>query len=289
MPALRLPSLRQLDYYITEKRVCQALFFIFFKVFCVLSKSTSRFRFFCPSLGYNDGEKGGFSVITVVIRTFLIYVMLNITLRVLGKRQIGELEITELVSTLLLSELATTVISDPGVPLMHSLLPILLIMALELLTSDVKNRLPVLKRIFEGTPGVIIRRGVLDQSALRRLRISVEELLSAFRLQGIVSIADVYYAILEPNGQLSVILREGRQPPSAEDLALPVKERGISHAIIVDGACKPEELKASGRTERWLKNVLQKNGVAVEEVFLLAVDDGGETVCIPREKKNSHK
>lgn len=228
-------------------------------------------------------------MITVVIRTFLIYVMLNITLRVLGKRQIGELEITELVSTLLLSELATTVISDPAVPLLHSLLPILLIMALELLTSDVKNRLPVLKRIFEGTPGVIIRRGVLDQSALRRLRISVEELLSAFRLQGIVSIADVYYAILEPNGQLSVILREGKQPPSAEDLALPVKERGISHAIIVDGACKPEELKASGRTERWLENVLQKNGVAVEEVFLLAVDDGGETVCIPREKKNSHK
>lgn len=228
-------------------------------------------------------------MITVVIRTFLIYVILNITLRILGKRQIGELEIAELVSTLLLSELATTVISDPSVPLLHSLLPILLIMGLELLTSDVKNRLPALKRIFEGTPGVIIRRGVLDQSALRKLRISVEELLSAFRLQGIVSIADVYYAILEPNGQLSVILREGKQPPTAESLALPVKERGISHAIIVDGAVKPEELTASGRTERWLKNTLKAHGVTAKDVFLLAVDDGGETVCIPREKKRAYK
>ena len=112
-------------------------------------------------------------MITVVFRTFIIYVSLNITLRILGKRQIGELEIAELVSTLLLSELATTVISDPAVPLAFSLLPILLIMSFELFTSDIKNRSPFLKRIFEGSPGVLIERGVLDQAALRRMRISV--------------------------------------------------------------------------------------------------------------------
>lgn len=228
-------------------------------------------------------------MITVVIRTFLIYVMLNVTLRILGKRQIGELEISELVSTLLLSELATTVITDPGAPLLYSLLPLLLIMGLELLTSDVKNRSPVLKRIFEGRPGILIRRGVLDQSALRKMRISVEELLSAFRLQGIASIADVYYAILEQNGQLSVILREEKQPPTAEALGVRSKECGISHAIIVDGARKTEELKASGRTQRWLSNFLEKEGLTEKEIFLLAVDDGGETVCIPKEKKEQYK
>ena len=225
-------------------------------------------------------------MITVAIRTFIIYVSLNITLRVLGKRQIGELEISELVSTLLLSELATTAISDPSVPLAFSMLPIMLIMSFELLTSDVKNRSPVLKRIFEGRPGVLIRRGVLDQSALRKMRISVEELLSAFRLQGIVSISDVYYAILEQNGQLSVILRKEKQPPAAEDLSLPLKETGISHAIIVDGQIKKEELTASGRTEAWLNNALRARGITANEVFLLAVDDGGEIACIPREKNN---
>lgn len=228
-------------------------------------------------------------MITVAIRTFIIYVILNITLRVLGKRQIGELEIAELVSTLLLSELATTAISDPSVPLLFSLLPILLIMSLELLTSDIKNRSPLLKRIFEGSPGVLIRRGVLDQTALKKMRISVEELLSAFRLQGIVSISDVYYAILEQNGQLSVVLRKEKQPPTAEDLGTPLKETGISHAIIVDGRIKKEELTASGRTERWLKNALSSRGAEAGEIFLFAVDDGGEIVCIPREKKNKKR
>ena len=225
-------------------------------------------------------------MITVVIRTFIIYVALNITLRILGKRQIGELEIAELVSTLLLSELATVAISDPSVPLAFSLLPVILIMSLELLVSDVKNRSPILKRIFEGTPGVLIRRGVLDQNALRKMRISVEELLSAFRLQGIVSIADVYYAILEQNGQLSVILRKEKQPPAAEDLSLPLKETGIAHAVIVDGQVKREELTASGRTERWLDRTLHTRGAAVKDVFLLSVDDGGEVTCILKQKKD---
>lgn len=225
-------------------------------------------------------------MITVAIRTFLIYLFLNIALRILGKRQIGELEIGELVSTLLLSELATTAISDPSVPLSFSLLPVLLIMSFELLTSDIKNRSPILKRIFEGSPGILIRRGVLDQNELRRMRISVEELLSAFRLQGVVSIADVYYAILEQNGQLSVVLRKEKEQPTCKELGLSVKETGISHAVIVDGEIKREELRASGRTEAWLKGALHAQGVSPKEVFLFAVDDGGEVVCIPKKTNN---
>ena len=222
-------------------------------------------------------------MITVLLRTFIIYVALNVTLRLLGKRQIGELEIGELVSTLLLSELATTAISDPSVPLAFSLIPIVLIMSFELLTSDIKNRSPFLKRIFEGTPGVLIRRGVLDQNALKKMRISVEELLSAFRLQGIVSISQVYYAIVEQNGQLSVILRKEEQQPSAKEMRLPVKETGIAHAIIVDGTVKAEELSASGRTERWLANALRERGASAEDIFLFAVDDGGDVTCILKE------
>ena len=224
-------------------------------------------------------------MITLAIRTLFIYIILNITLRVLGKRQIGQLETTELVSALLLSELATVAISDTGVPLLFSLLPVLLLMSFELLTSDIKNRTPFLKRLLEGSPGVLIERGVLDQEALKKMRSSVEELLCAFRLQGVVSIDEVYYAILEQNGRLSVILRKDCQQPTAKDLALPVKEAGISHAIIVDGKVKPEELSASGRSERWLKNALTSRAVAEKDVFLLAVDDGGNVILIKKEEK----
>lgn len=224
-------------------------------------------------------------MISVAIRTFIIYIMLNITLRLLGKRQIGELEVAELVTTLLLSELATIAISDPTAPLAFSVIPIILIIAFELLTSDIKNRSPILKRIFEGSPAVIIRRGVLDQVTLRKLRISVEELLSAFRLQGIVSISDVYYAILEQNGQLSVILRKEKQPITWEDLPTESKETGISHAVVVDGVIKEKELIVTGRSARWLEKTLSSRGIRLEEVFLLAVDDSGEIVCITKDKR----
>ena len=232
---------------------------------------------------------GGISLISIALRTLFIYILLNITLRILGKRQIGELEVAELVTTLLLSELATIAIGDPNVPLAFSLLPVLLIISFELLTSDIKNRNPILKRLFEGSPGVLIARGVLDQKALKKMRISVEELLCAFRLQGVVSLNDVYYAILEQNGQLSVILRKEKQQPTIEELGLSAKEGGISHAIVVDGEIKGTELRASGRTERWLENALASRALSLKDVFLLAVDDKGEIVCIPKEKKNRYK
>ncbi len=224
-------------------------------------------------------------MVTLLLRTVMIYAALHITLRILGKRQIGEMEVPELITTLLLSELATTCISDPAVPFAYSLFPILLIMIFELLISDVKNRLPILKRIFEGSPGVLISRGVLDQEALRKMRISVEELLCAFRLQGIISLDDVYYAILEQNGQLSVILKQKKQPPSYEDLGLTVREHGIAHAVIVDGQVKKKELHASGQTEAWLHAALKRERVRAKDVFLLSVDDAGEVLCIPKSKK----
>ena len=222
---------------------------------------------------------------TVVIRTVLIYIILNITLRILGKRQLGELEVPELVTTLLLSELATTVISDASLPFSYSLIPLGIIACFELLTSIVKNKSPMLKRVFEGSPNVLISRGVLDQEALKKTRISVEELLAAFRLQGVLSISEVYYAILEQNGQLSVILRKDCAQPTAKDLGLALTETGISHAIVVDGQVKKAELSVAGRTERWLANTLRELAIETPDVFLLTVDDSGEVVCIPKAKK----
>lgn len=224
-------------------------------------------------------------MISVCIRTLIVYVTISLSLRILGKRQIGELDITELVSTLLLSELAAISVSDPDVPLFFSLIPIFLIVAFELLISDIKNRLPILKKIFEGSPSVLIRQGKLDQGELRRMRISLEELTSAFRLQGVTAIEDVYYAILEQNGQLSVILKKEKQPPDASLLRLSVKEEGISHAVLVDGQIKKEELSACGHTEAWLRSLCRQKGLDPTEIFLLTVNDGGTVHIIPKERK----
>ena len=218
------------------------------------------------------------------IRTFIIYVFLTVTLRLMGKRQIGELEISELVSTLLLSELASAAIGDPSIPLTFALISILLIVALEFLVSDVKNRSPLLKRIFDGTPSVLVERGVLCQKELKRMRISVEELMSAFRLQGVGNAQDVYYAVLEQNGQLSVILKSSKTPPCAEDLGKRVEETGLSHALIVDGRINQSSLALTKKSEAWLLKECKKRGRTPQQVFLFSLNDAGEIVLIPKEE-----
>lgn len=223
----------------------------------------------------------------VCIRTLIIYVLLTATLRLMGKRQIGELQISELVSTLLLSELAAMPIDDPDIPLLFALIPIFVIVALELLISDVKNRTPVLKKIFEGSPSVLICKGELDQNEMRRMRISVEELLSAFRLQGVSDPSDVEYAILEQNGRLSVIVKSGKQPASAEDAKIRLPERGIAHLLVVDGKVDEKELSFCEKDRRWLSALCDLYACAEEDIFLLTVNDNGETTFIPKRKRKN--
>ena len=222
---------------------------------------------------------------TAFIRTFIIYIFLTATLRFMGKRQIGELEISELVSTLLLSEIASAVIGNPSIPLTFALFSIILIVALEFLISDLKNRAPILKRIFDGTPSVLISRGVLDQKELRKMRISVEELLSAFRLKGIGNTKDVYYAVLEQNGQLSVILRQSKAPATAEDAGIRVEEKGIDHVLIVDGKINPIALSRVGKSEHWLLSECKARGVRPDNIFLFSVNDSGDISFIKKEEK----
>lgn len=221
---------------------------------------------------------------TALLRTLIIYTVLSFTLRLMGKRQIGELEISELVSTLLLSELASAVIGDPAIPMTFALIAVFLIVALEFLISNIKNRSPLLKKLFDGTPSILVRRGHIDQKELKRMRISVEELYSSFRLQGIGTPEDVYYAILEQNGQLSVILRASKAPLSASDTGIALKERGMAHTLIVDGEVSKTALSLCGKDEAWLKKTCHSYGVSPEEVFLLTLDDSGKISIIKKER-----
>jgi len=180
---------------------------------------------------------------SIVVRTLIVYVLLSFTLRVMGKRQLGELDVGELVSTLLVSEIASIPIDDPDIPLMNAIIPILFILAIEIIISTVKNRSERLKAAVEGKPEYIIYKGRLLQKVLRDNRISINELLSELRSQGVGSIEDVYYAAVEQNGALSVIRRDG------SDLA---------HALIIDGQIIGSNLKAIGYDAQWLKKRLSE-------------------------------
>ena len=202
---------------------------------------------------------------TIVIRTIILYILLSFSLRIMGKRQIGQLDVSELVSTLLISEIASIPIDDPDIPLLNAIIPILFILSIEILLSTIKNKSEKLKSAIEGSPEYIIYKGRLLQKVLYDNRISMNELLSEMRTQGIGNIKEVEYATIEQNGALS-ILKKNDSP--------------LAHAIIIDGRVIEKNVKRLGYNTIWLKKQLTTQKARQEDVLLMTADDSGEVYFI---------
>ena len=220
---------------------------------------------------------------TILIRTATIYVILLITMRIMGKRQLGELEIPELVTTLLLSEIASLPIADRSIPIMHAVIPLVTILTIEMILSVILLKFPALKNVASTRPSVLIRHGKLDQREMRRVRISLDELISEVRQSGTGSLRDVDYAILEQNGKLSIVLNRQSAPPTLGDLGITAKEPGIVHALVEDGWVNDYNLRLIGHDRAWLESYLKNQGKQTAEIFFLGIDDGGEFYCIDKE------
>ena len=208
---------------------------------------------------------------SIFIRTIIIYVILNIMLKVMGKRQIGELEVNELVTTLLISEIGALPISDTNIPLLPSIIPILFIASAEVLISIAKNKSSIIKRVVEGAPVYIIYKGSLIQKALADNRISINEVLTEMRTQGIADIQEVKYAILEQNGKLSFLKRS-----DSPNIATP---------IVIDTHPDEENLKSVGLSIEWMNKELADRGLSLCDVFLMTVNENTVINIIEKEKK----
>lgn len=222
---------------------------------------------------------------SVYIRTLLIYFMLIITLRLMGKRQIGELQLSELIVTILLSELASIPITDKDIPLFYAIVPILLLLSLEVILSYIILHLPGIKNLFAGRPSIIINKGVLNQKELERQRTGISELLCSLRQSGISDIGDVEYAILEQNGRFSVFPKAVSSSVTPQQMNMKVDEPGIAHALILDRKIIETNLILSGWDRKKLQRELKQRNLTSDEIFLFSVNDAGETTIIIKEQK----
>lgn len=221
----------------------------------------------------------------ILARTVLLYVLVTVAIRAMGKRQVGELEMSELVTTLLLSQLATLPIEDPEIPLAYVTLPLFLIVSFEIVITFLKSRVNFLKKIFESRPSILVDRGVIDQAELGRMRITVDELLSEVRQQGYRDIREIEYAILEENGKFSLLPRVENEPPTRADVGMAVNETGCAFPLVADGVIDRDVLRHAGRDEAWLREVCRREGVTPEDLFLMTVDDTGAVSLTRREEK----
>lgn len=224
-------------------------------------------------------------MLTVFMRTFIVYTTLIIAMRLMGKRQIGELEVSELVTTFMLSELATTSIENQDVPVVHAVIPIIILLFIEVLSSVVLIKLPIFKSVVSARPSILIKDGKIDQKELKNNRISLEELMSEMRSGQCTNISDVSYAILEKNGKLTIIPKAKYCPPTADDLGIKPQESGILHLLIIDGKICENNLKVSGKSREWLDKEIKKLPCPMKNIFYLGIDDAERITLVKKEGK----
>ena len=188
-------------------------------------------------------------MMTAFTRTLILYFLIMLGLRLMGKRQIGELEPSELVLTMMISDLATVPMQDFGIPLLAGVIPILTLLALSMLLSQLSLYNLRFRELTCGTPAVLIRHGELQQKTMQKNRYTLDELLEELRGQGISSVSEVKYAILENSGQLSVLPWTRNQPPTAAQMGLDIEDDVTLPVVLInDGRANDPERTPSIQT-----------------------------------------
>ena len=212
-----------------------------------------------------------------MLRTLLLYIAVIAAIRLMGKRQIGDLDPSELVVTILVSDLAAVPMQDLGIPMVSGLVPIATLIVLEILLSFLALKSRPFRRLLNGQPAIIIRSGKLDTQKLRQMRLTTDEVIETLRKQNVASVADVKYGVIEPDGTLTVIPRQAKQPVTADMLGLSPRDAGLPLVVVSDGKLVNRSLQLLHLDPRDIENRLNNQSIALSDVFLMTLDDCGNT------------
>ena len=220
----------------------------------------------------------------IFVRTVILYFAILISMRIMGKRQLGEMEISEFIVAALIADLAATPLQDIGIPLLNGLVPIIIMFCFEIIIAGLNMRSVKLRKLTYGRPEVIIRNGRIIREAMHKNRFTLDELMQELRAQGLTDTAQVEYAVLETNGQLSIILKSGNQPATASQMGVDADDVSYAHIIINEGRILDNNLKLLGRDRRWLANELKRQNLrSADEVYILTLSENGSVFCQAKE------
>lgn len=223
-------------------------------------------------------------MVIAFVRTIILYVLIIAGIRLMGKRQVGELEPSELVLALIIADLAAVPMQDFGIPLIAGIIPILTLLSVTMLISVLSMKSIRFRALLCGRPSIIVENGKLHQREMQKNRFTVDELMEELRMKGFTDITTIKYAILETNGQLSVLPYADQKPPTAQDLGLSPEEAGLPIVIINDGRVLEHNLKTRGYDRNWLEKQLHAHGVKkTEDVYLLTADEQGQVYFARKE------
>ena len=225
-------------------------------------------------------------MIIVVIRTLILYTLVIIALRMMGKREIGQLQPFELVVIIMISELAAIPSENVGIPLLSGIIPILVLLLASLTLSLISLKSERARAIISGTPSILIQRGQIIEEELKKNRYNLTDLLEELRIKNVPNISDVEFAVLETNGQLSVFPKSQKRPTIPEDFHITTKFEGLPISIIMDGNLNYRNLEQAKKDLKWLKKELKKQKVErIEDVFFASLDSS-DTLFVQAKKQS---
>ncbi len=235
-------------------------------------------RFASSNPAFFGHTTAGDNMIPLMMRTLILYLFVILAVRLMGKRQIGDLQPSELVITLMISEIAAVPLQDPEQPLLYGIIAIFVLVILEIIMSVLSLKSFHFRQLLSGKSVVIIREGEIDQAAMRRVRMTVPDLVELLRGQDVFDLSTVAFAVLETSGNLSVLVRSDQPGQKKTGLALPV---------VSDGKTVKESLDALSLKTQDIQKQLQKKGLSVGEVFLMTMDCYGNTCVVSKTERGS--
>ncbi len=218
-------------------------------------------------------------MLVIFIRTIILYALVLLVMRGMGKREIGQLQPFELVISIMIADLASTPMADVGVPIFNGIIPILSLLVMHLIISFGNLKSIRFREVICGKPSILIYRGKIDEQRLKKERYTVNELQERLRGKDVFNIGDVEYAILETSGEINVILKPEKRNPTLDDLSVQAKYEGIAYDLVIDGVIQFDNLKKINKDYKWLEKEVKKFGFKPEDALVVTIDGGNQIYC----------
>lgn len=212
-------------------------------------------------------------------RSIVLYIIVLIVMRLMGKREIGQLQPFELAISIMIADLATIPMTETGIPIFNGIIPILGLLLMHILISIINLKSLKAREIICGKPRILIYRGKIDAKALKKERFTINELQEKLRGNNIVNLGDIEYAILETSGEVTIIQKPEKRGSIPEDFNIKPEYEGIPYDLVIDGKVMEQNLKKLGKNYNWLKKQVEKFGIKPEEALVVTIDGKGQIFC----------
>jgi len=225
-------------------------------------------------------------MLTTFIRAIILYIVVLVVMRLMGKREIGQLQPFELAISIMIADLASVPMTESGIPIGNGIVPILGLLLMHIIISTLNLKSMKIRGIMCGKPSILIYRGKIDENILKKERLTINELQEKLRSKDIVNIGDVEYAILETSGDVSIIQKPNKRNVITEDLGLQVDYEGMPYDLVIDGKIMEDNLRKIGKDYNWLKKEVNKFKIQPENAIIVTFDGKGQIFCQEKEKKS---